>query len=162
MTDGDALRAAILDNPDDDTPRLVYADWLDEAGQSDYAEFIRVQIELSHCRDESCRPGPARCGRCYGCIRRERESELWPDRYEFSPICCTKDPERYRAYLGRRNPMGFVSRGLISRIKIRRFDFCGKALHILYREPIEVVHFLDKSRLEITRSPGEWHVPTTG
>jgi uncharacterized protein (TIGR02996 family) len=40
---------AFLDNIvadiDDDTPRLIYADWLDEQGDSDRAEFIRVQVE---------------------------------------------------------------------------------------------------------------------
>jgi len=30
VTDGDALLAAILAAPDEDTPRLMYADWLDE------------------------------------------------------------------------------------------------------------------------------------
>jgi uncharacterized protein (TIGR02996 family) len=36
---------AILAAPDDDLPRLIYADWLDEHGESDRSEFIRVQIE---------------------------------------------------------------------------------------------------------------------
>jgi uncharacterized protein (TIGR02996 family) len=45
MSDGDALLAAVIANPDDDTPRLVYADWLDENGQAERAEFIRLQIE---------------------------------------------------------------------------------------------------------------------
>ena len=36
---------AILAHPDDDAPRLVYADWLDEHGDAERAEFIRVQIE---------------------------------------------------------------------------------------------------------------------
>jgi uncharacterized protein (TIGR02996 family) len=35
---------AICARPDDDTPRLAYADWLDENGDSDRAEFIRCQI----------------------------------------------------------------------------------------------------------------------
>ena len=35
----------IVANIDDDTPRLVYADWLTENGRDDRAEFIRVQIE---------------------------------------------------------------------------------------------------------------------
>jgi uncharacterized protein (TIGR02996 family) len=48
MTDGDALHAAILAAPDDDTPRLVYADWLDENGHPERAEFIRVQVALAH------------------------------------------------------------------------------------------------------------------
>ncbi len=47
MNDGEALLKAILANPDEDTPRLVYADWLDENDQPERAEFIRVQIELA-------------------------------------------------------------------------------------------------------------------
>jgi uncharacterized protein (TIGR02996 family) len=35
----------IVANIDDDTPRLVYADWLAEKGRDDRAEFIRVQVE---------------------------------------------------------------------------------------------------------------------
>jgi uncharacterized protein (TIGR02996 family) len=42
-----ALLAAIVAAPDDDLPRLVYADWLEENGRPERAEFIRVQIELS-------------------------------------------------------------------------------------------------------------------
>jgi uncharacterized protein (TIGR02996 family) len=41
--ESDALLDAIFDAPDDDTPRLVYADWLQEHGQPNYAEFIRLQ-----------------------------------------------------------------------------------------------------------------------
>lgn len=45
MTDRDALLAAILAHPDEDTPRLAFADWLEENGQGDRAAFIRAQIE---------------------------------------------------------------------------------------------------------------------
>jgi uncharacterized protein (TIGR02996 family) len=45
MSDREALMRAICENPDDDTPRLVFADWLDEHGEPERAEFIRVQIE---------------------------------------------------------------------------------------------------------------------
>jgi uncharacterized protein (TIGR02996 family) len=45
MTEEDSLLAAIAAEPDDDTVRLAYADWLDEHGQSERAEFIRVQCE---------------------------------------------------------------------------------------------------------------------
>jgi uncharacterized protein (TIGR02996 family) len=47
MTDGDALYRAILASPDDDAPRLVWADWLEENGDSDRAEFVRLQCELA-------------------------------------------------------------------------------------------------------------------
>lgn len=43
----DALLAAVLANPDDDLPRLVFADWLDENGDPDEARFIRSQIALA-------------------------------------------------------------------------------------------------------------------
>ena len=50
MSDGYALLRAIEAAPDEDTPRLAYADWLDEHAVSDadrsWAEFIRVQCEL--------------------------------------------------------------------------------------------------------------------
>jgi len=36
----------ILESPDDDRLRLVYADWLEEHGEPKRAEFIRVQIDL--------------------------------------------------------------------------------------------------------------------
>lgn len=38
------LQTAILENPDDDTPRLVYADYLDQQDETRDAEFIRAQI----------------------------------------------------------------------------------------------------------------------
>jgi uncharacterized protein (TIGR02996 family) len=47
MSDEDALLAAIAAHPDEDTPRLMYADWLDEHGDPVRAEFIRVQIEAA-------------------------------------------------------------------------------------------------------------------
>jgi uncharacterized protein (TIGR02996 family) len=50
MSDADALLAAVLADPDADLPRLVYADWLEERGQPERAEFIRVQIELARDR----------------------------------------------------------------------------------------------------------------
>src|SRR5262245_15977158 len=42
-----AFLRAICANPDDDLPRLVFADWLDEHGEPERAEFIRVQIEFA-------------------------------------------------------------------------------------------------------------------
>src|SRR5262245_28195364 len=50
MSDEKALLAVIWEHPHEDTPRLMYADWLDEQGdpaKADRAEFIRVQCELA-------------------------------------------------------------------------------------------------------------------
>ena len=41
------LLRGILDNPDEDSPRLVYADWLEAHGDPDRAAFIRVQCRLA-------------------------------------------------------------------------------------------------------------------
>jgi uncharacterized protein (TIGR02996 family) len=51
---------AICEAPDDDAPRLVFADWLDETGDPDRAEFIRLQIRLAREQD----PSPAIERRC--------------------------------------------------------------------------------------------------
>jgi uncharacterized protein (TIGR02996 family) len=47
MPDAAPFLAAIRAAPDDDAPRLIYADWLDEHDQPERAEFIRVQCELA-------------------------------------------------------------------------------------------------------------------
>jgi uncharacterized protein (TIGR02996 family) len=47
MTPADAFLQAIIESPDDDTPRLVYADWLEGHGQPDRGALIRVQCQLA-------------------------------------------------------------------------------------------------------------------
>lgn len=42
----DALLAAVAEQPEDDAPRLVMADWLDDNGDPARAEFIRTQLEV--------------------------------------------------------------------------------------------------------------------
>jgi uncharacterized protein (TIGR02996 family) len=51
MTQPEAFVRAIADDLYDDTPRLIFADWLEEHGDPDRAEFIRVQCELEPMRD---------------------------------------------------------------------------------------------------------------
>lgn len=53
MTEREALLRAVCEFPDDDTPRLVFADWLQEHGEEERAEFIRVQIEQTRLKKES-------------------------------------------------------------------------------------------------------------
>jgi uncharacterized protein (TIGR02996 family) len=110
VSDGPLLLRAILEAPAEDTPRLVYADWLDENGQPERAEFIRVQCELPrlvkepHFHDKRCpRHGLYRtkhrtkfteCRECAKCRHRWltlRERELW----KFTP---DEDYARYRPY----------------------------------------------------------------
>ncbi len=54
----DAFYQAIQEDPDNDGPRLIYADWLDESGRESpaaFAEFIRVQVELARLPPQSNR-----------------------------------------------------------------------------------------------------------
>lgn len=93
MTAQDGLLRAIIDAPDDDGLRLMYADRCDEAGGAERAEFIRVQVEAArleaagHTADpwfESAnRDCPAQltfpgCEECSSLIKlRRREDELY-------------------------------------------------------------------------------------
>jgi uncharacterized protein (TIGR02996 family) len=50
---------AVLARPDEDWPRLVYADALEERGECERAEFLRVQIELAKLKP------PSECDRTF-------------------------------------------------------------------------------------------------
>src|SRR5262245_58438359 len=52
-TDEQSFLDAIRAEPDDDTARLVYADWLTEHGRADRAAFIRTEIELARTPPDS-------------------------------------------------------------------------------------------------------------
>ncbi len=45
-----ALIAAVCAQPADDLPRLIYADWLEEAGFAERAEQIRLQLALAEAK----------------------------------------------------------------------------------------------------------------
>lgn len=99
--EGRALLAAVVATPDDDTPRLVAADWLAENGDEDRAQLIRLQ----------CRLHPYRLARAAG-LRCTAASAVWcpvcgdcacPDREDrmddpFCPLHAPDSPhDNYRA-----------------------------------------------------------------
>lgn len=47
MTHHDQLLEAVREAPDDDTPRLAFADWFEDHGDPERAELIRVQCRLA-------------------------------------------------------------------------------------------------------------------
>src|SRR5437868_501901 len=49
MSDEAALLGAINAHPGEDTPRLIYADWLEENDAPIQADFIRTQCRLAAC-----------------------------------------------------------------------------------------------------------------
>src|SRR5580704_9481671 len=73
----DPFLRAVLDAPGDDLPRLIYADWLDEHGDPDRAEFIRSQIELARLPRSAPGRKPLRA-RAAELLRRHRAAWLAP------------------------------------------------------------------------------------
>lgn len=84
----------VLAAPEDDAPRLIMADWLDEQGQGDRAEFIRYScVMASHTdcpvlmKDRAAgRPRPFRCGSCEYCVARQR-CDSYKDRFQWTVEC---------------------------------------------------------------------------
>lgn len=67
IDDRAAFMRTICENPHDDTPRLIFADWLEEQGDLESlarAEFIRAQIEISRLPSFHYDSGYAVCERC--------------------------------------------------------------------------------------------------
>jgi uncharacterized protein (TIGR02996 family) len=60
---------AICADPRDDIVRLIYADWLQDHGEAERAEFIRVQCELAEM--------PPKPERCIGEIIRDQQELEW-------------------------------------------------------------------------------------
>jgi len=84
MHDGDALLRAILAHPDEDTPRLAYADWLDERAED---------VACDRCRGLQIVPwdgvGPARTAmHCTACAGAGLVSDGRRERAEFIRVQC--------------------------------------------------------------------------
>lgn len=119
------VRSMIYGVPKADAPRLWYADWLEERGEVERAEFIRVQVKLSvptgHCYAE-CRQRLYGCPYCHRDDElRRRERELWhqlPTWKEFVPwalgIATETDATQFTIYPnGAPSFLAIVSRGFI-------------------------------------------------
>jgi uncharacterized protein (TIGR02996 family) len=75
MTEDDWLDAC-ADEPDDDLRRRAFADWLEERGDHDRAEFIRLQVTLSRVREDE--RDQARVQRAAELLTRHRTEWLGP------------------------------------------------------------------------------------
>lgn len=112
--DADALLDAIFDAPDDDTPRLVYADWLQEHGQENYAEFIRLQCAAARCRVWSDEANDlwVKIGRVWNRLA----DEWWPATAELWRLPCTEQRWTLGAHITSRT----VSEGLLDATHFHR------------------------------------------
>ncbi len=129
MTDEQALLRSVLLDPANDLPRLVLADWLEEHGQGEQAEFIRVQIELARMELSGIPRFRTRTGQPttddfddelekWETLRR-RGRELWT---EVIQQCLRSLPDDFVPLLdngedsGGGNPGAIVRRGFVSEV----------------------------------------------
>jgi uncharacterized protein (TIGR02996 family) len=116
-----ALRAAIIASPEDDGPRLVYADWLDENREPDRAEFIRVQCELHRLEFASF----PLTGHSRYIALRELEGRLWSSGcirwFQHAGFCTALTPDGACG----KPAHGFPRRGFIETIHSTLAAFLG-------------------------------------
>jgi uncharacterized protein (TIGR02996 family) len=110
---------AIIAEPDDDTPRLVYADWLEDHSQPERAEFIRLQCQLARM--------PANDPR-----RREleeREGQL-----------LDAHGESWRATLPEWVFLGSFRRGFLEEVCADAEGFLAEGANLLATQPVREMH----------------------
>ena len=126
MSDEDALLAAIAAHPDEDTPRLAYADWLDEYDRHVRAEFIRVQIERANIPEDTTSPADhARHGVLLGrevALHKEHHLELLGTLAALPKDALTK-----------------FHRGFVSNVDVSVHDFLAHAELIAPTRPLPAV-----------------------
>jgi uncharacterized protein (TIGR02996 family) len=119
----------VLDRPDDDTPRLVYADWLEEHGDEiaqARAELIRAQCELERLpEDDPARAALAR--RCRELLRAHGREWLAPVR---------------KSGLGKEWQF---RRGFVESVKVPAWRFVEIARKLFELAPITSVYFPEAS-----------------
>jgi uncharacterized protein (TIGR02996 family) len=131
MSAEDAFLRAICDNPDDDTPRLVFADWLDEHGDSagrERAEFIRIQIELAKLPPEQLRT-----------IRDERVLALRQREYALFDAHRSDWQESFPACFRKRLRVSNYARGFLTSAHATARMFAEHGERLLGRAPVRAV-----------------------
>lgn len=165
MNDRTALLSAILSNPDDDTPRLVFADFLQENGEDDRAEFIRAQLLLEATRVVCLTPvklnqyAKRRCRKCRVCAASDVERNVFRDHWRelvpkqfTSPVVRCRDVYITNAHDGW-TEFARIVRGFTFSIECPTDDFLTHGRSILAQHPVTTIT-LPEFRVEIDE-PGE-------
>src|SRR5262245_26763055 len=128
--EADPFLRAVFAAPDDDAPRLVYADWLEEHGETPHAELIRAQCALDRM------PVPE-----------QFRSPLWP---RLNPIWRSCEAEWSLEMMG----IGFVDvihfrRGFLETVlELHTATFIARSPYWWPRFPVRRVHLDDLDDLE--------------
>lgn len=139
MTIAEAFLEDIITHPEDDTLRLIYADYLSEHGQEEMAEFIRAQIERAELRcvihnDKIPPPTIQMCeqlkGECRHCDLVRRESLLFI-RNDFDVVPSWVEEWQF-------------TRGFVSRICLSCSSWMEHGPVLVKQHPLERVELSDK------------------
>lgn len=159
-----ALLRAVLDAPDDDLPRLAYADLLEERGEDVRAEFVRESLLLAASGLVECPsrvPGPGgvnwhlRCGRprCPFCRHAVRLDTIYaafpPDVAMIGgvlPFAASHTWEHWGLYDQGRGawPHLYVRRGFVERVEMPTDAFLAHAKALFSRHPVTEVVLADR------------------
>jgi uncharacterized protein (TIGR02996 family) len=118
MTPDEAFLEDVREHPEEDAPRLVYADWLDDHGDPERAEFIRLKCELARLPAEDARR-PALEARARALLASHQATWTAPLR-------------------GRVQGWAF-RRGLVEKVKVRAGAFLAHAPDLFRVAPIREV-----------------------
>jgi uncharacterized protein (TIGR02996 family) len=112
----------IRDASADDGPRLIFADWLDEHGQPERAEFIRLQCAL---------------------VRLNEDDPRWPEIRERERRLSEANEDRWSAELAPLVTGWAFHRGIIDSVSVTAAQFLGSGETIFAVAPVRKVRFLD-------------------
>lgn len=163
-TDRDALLRAVLDHPDDDLPRLAFADWCEENGDDARAEFVRVQVALWDAQRD-CLCGSRTGGHRFTGGQHHNgpcaASQLRVESGGRSVRARVREVELFDAlFAAPHHPWGRVecSRGFIHRVTIAHDAWLEHGPALVRAHPIGRVELTDRSPWT-GRGDAEWRSP---
>lgn len=136
---------AVLEDPSDDGARLVCADWFEEHGESERAEFIRVQVRIAEMDEQGLGEWPEDghtcfqlpCPVCHGIVEygllTSRLSDLW----------VSGTANHGLESIMPRWHCGMFRRGFLGLVELPCAVFLANAANIFATQPIEDVTITD-------------------
>lgn len=142
------LLDAIIAHPGDDTPRLIYADWLEDEGRGDRAEFIRCMIRYPHAappeREELFRRARwAAAKNLAAWLEPLRPSRGWSDRFSDNWLVIDAAHGHSTGLSAR------FSRGFVREVRCPLQMWLDHGKEIVRRHPVERVEVTDREPRQV-------------
>ena len=134
QTEAEAFLQRIRAYPDDDAPRLVFADWLDEQGDP-RGDFIRVQVALAQLEREDAAAGDR--------PRRLERGELRANLTARDLALRAKHEEEWTAPFRRYATRPRFHRGFVEEVNVDAHNFVRHAPELFTAGPLRHIYLLD-------------------